>query len=45
MTDKDIENIVISTKDQRIKLSNNLVLRVGSIKIFIWEQLGTLLKN
>ncbi|VYT10979.1 hypothetical protein [Campylobacter ureolyticus] len=37
MTDKDIENIAILTKEQRIKFSNNLVLRVRKYKDFYLE--------
>ena len=42
MDDKDIEKIAISTKEQRIKLSNNLALKVRKCKDFY---LGTLLKK
>lgn len=45
MTDKDIENITISTKEQRIKLSNNLVLRIRKYKDFYLGITGNITKK
>lgn len=45
MSDKDIENIAISTKEQRIKLSNNLVLRVRKYKDFYLGTTGNIIKK
>lgn len=45
MTDKDIENIAILTKEQRIKLSNNLVLRVRKHKDFYLGTTGNITKK
>ncbi|WP_304341942.1 hypothetical protein [Campylobacter ureolyticus] len=45
MTYKDIENIAISTKEQRIKLSNNLVLRVRKYKDFYLGTTGNITKK
>ena len=45
MTDKDIENIAISIKEQRIKLSNNLVLRVRKHKDFYLGTTGNITKK
>ena len=45
MTNKDIENITISTKEQRIKLSNNLILRVRKYKDFYLGTTGNITKK
>ncbi len=45
MTNKDIKNIVISTKEQRIKLSNNLILRVIKYKDFYLGTTGKITKK
>ena len=45
MTDKDIENVAILIKEQRIKLSNNLVLRVRRYKDFYLEITGNITKK
>ena len=45
MSDKDIENIAVSTKEQRIKLSNNLVLRVRKYKDFYLGTTGNITKK
>ena len=45
MADKDIEKIAISTKEQRIKLSNNLALKVRKCKDFYLGTTGKITKK